>query len=202
MIVAVSITDLANIATLVSLPLTILTWLLTRERFTTFWKKWFKWILPFFAVIALAGLWRLGYLHWLRYRLHCPLWLFMLMPFSGVLVLILILLIDRFFDRTPSHFSYVSDNILGVHWQWRWRAEKIDPSNLVPLCPDPACSCRLDPEERSGYAAIENVSLVCDHCGFKVDFDCNWDDLRWKVVKEIDRRIRTEKFRESLQEHG
>ena len=196
MILAISITDLANIATIAGLPLTILTWLFTRERFTKFWKKWFKWILLPLVIIAIVGLWRIGCLDWLRYKITCPFWLFILLPFSGLAIALCIVALYCFLDRTPGHFSYVSDNILGVQWQWRWQAGTID--DLVPICPKPACSCRLD-HERSSHLAIDGVSLVCDHCGFTKDYDCNWDDLRWRVLKEIDRRIRTGEFKERLQ---
>ena len=198
----ISISDLANIATILSLPLTIFTWLFTRERFSKFWKKSLKWILVIVAVIAVVGLWRMGWLNWLQYEFMCPVWLLILLSFSGLSVALCVLAVCYFLNRTPDYFSYVSDNIFGIKWQWRWQAGKLREHNLVPFCPRQECSCRLDPQEMSGYQAIDDISLVCDHCGFTKRFDCNWDELRWKVVKEIDRRIRKEEFKEKFRKNG
>lgn len=194
----ISISDLANIATILSVPLAILTWLLTRERFAKFWKKRLKWILVIVAVIAIAGLSRMGWLNWLQHKFMCPVWVLILLSFSGLVIALCVLAVCYFLNRTSDHFSYVSDNIFGIEWQWCWQAGKLYKNNLVPICPKPRCSCRLDPREMSGYQAIDDISLICDHCGLRKDFDCDWDELRWKVIKEIDRRVRTEEFKERL----
>lgn len=194
---SVSISDLANIATIVSVPLTILTWLFTRERLAKFWKKWFKWILGIVVIGGIWGLWRLGWLNWLQYRFLCPVWGLILLFLSGLAIVACILAIATFL-RTNDHFSYLSDNIFGIEWQWRWQGGKLYKHNLMSFCPRRKCSCRLDPQEMSGYRAIDDISLVCDHCGFTKHFDCNWDELKWKVIKEIDRRIRTGESKENL----
>lgn len=192
----ISISDLANIATILSLPVTILTWLFTRERFAKFWRKWIRWILVIVAAIAVVGSWRMGWLNWIQCKFMCPVWLLILLSFSGLTVALCVLALCNFLSRAPDYFSYISDNIFGIDWRWHWQKGKLREHNLVPFCPRRECSCRLDPQEMSGYRAVDDISLVCDHCGFTKHFDCNWDELRWKVVKEIDRRIRTEEFKE------
>jgi hypothetical protein len=194
----ISISDLANIATIVSVPLTILTWLLTRDHFTKFWKKWLKWILTIVVVIGIVGLWHMGWLNWLQYRFPCPVWVLILLPLAGLAIVSCIIAAIALLDRTPDRLSYLSDHIFGVEWHWQCPGGKLREYSLVPYCPKSGCSCQLDPREMSGYQAIGDISLVCDHCGFRKDFDCNWDELKWKVIKEIDRRIRTGEFKEML----
>ena len=38
----IPLSDLANCAMIVSLPIMIITWLVTREHFAKFWKRWWK----------------------------------------------------------------------------------------------------------------------------------------------------------------
>lgn len=185
-----NISDIANYAQIVSIPLTILIWLITRERFVKFWKKWFVLILVIVLIIGLLGLWKANWLKWLQYQITWPVWVLILLPLSGLAIAFLI--------RALTGSLYISDNVYGIEWYWCYQGDKLDIKSFVPFCPNRECSCRLDPARSSSYQAIDDVTLVCDHCGFKKDFECNWDKLIWKVVKEIDRRIRTGEFKKVL----
>lgn len=193
-----NISDIANYAQIISIPLTILIWLITRERFVKFWKKWFVLILVIALIIGLIGLWKANWLKWLQYQITWPVWALILLSLSGLAIASLIRALTDSLDRIPEHFLYISDNVFGVEWHWRYREGKLYEKYFEPFCPNRECSCMLDPVQRSAYQAIDDVTLVCDHCGFKKDFECNWDKLIWKVVKEIDRRIRTGEFKKVL----
>lgn len=82
--------DLASIAQIVSVPLMLLTWLVTRERFAQFWRKLFKPILAVTAILAILGIWRLGWLEWLQIRISWPIWGLLL--YSTLLVMALVLI--------------------------------------------------------------------------------------------------------------
>jgi len=194
----ISLDDLGNIATIVNIPLLILTWFFTREHFAKFWKKWFKWILVIAVFTTTLFLWHKGWLNWLQYRFACPVWALILLSMGGLAIASFIMFLIALLNRTPDHSLYLSDNIFGIEWCWQPQGRTLHEDDLVPYCPTPGCSCRLDPLELSGYQVVDDISLVCDHCGFKKDFDCNWDTLRWKALKEIDRRIRTGEFKERL----
>ena len=75
-----SLADLGNIAAIISVPLTLLTWLVTRERFAGFWKKQGKLILAITVVLAAVALWRIGWLNWLQYQVTWPIWGLLLYP--------------------------------------------------------------------------------------------------------------------------
>lgn len=82
--------DLASIAQIVSVPLMLLTWLVTRERFAQFWKKWFRLILVVTMVLAIIGIWRQGWLEWLQIRISWPIW-GLLLYFVALFVMVLVL---------------------------------------------------------------------------------------------------------------
>lgn len=190
-----NISDIANYAQIISIPLTILLWLITRERFVKFWKKWFVLISVIVLIIGLIGLWKANLLKWLQYQITWPVWALILLSLSGVVIASSIRALTNSLGRIPEHFLYISDNVFGVKWRWRYQEGKLYEKYFEPFCPNAECSCMLEPVRRSAYQAIDDVTLVCDHCGFTKDFKYNWDQLRWKVVKEIDRRIRTGEFK-------
>lgn len=194
----ISLSDLANYAQIASIPITILTWLVTRERLAKFWKKWFVVIVPIVLITGVVGLWQKGWLRWLQFQITWPVWALILLSLSGITISLLIRVMSTLLDRTPDHFLYVADNVFGVEWHWHYLSGKLYDNNFVPYCPNRECRCQLDPQRRSGFRAIDDITLVCDHCGFTKSFDCNWEQLLWKVVKEIDRRIRTGEFREII----
>jgi hypothetical protein len=99
--VLMSLAQIQNIVTIVApllaLVLTIVTWLVTRERFAEFWKKWFKRIL--IIVVVLAGivfLWQMG---WLQQSITWPLWWLLLYSAiifcSPIAIFLLFLYIDN-----------------------------------------------------------------------------------------------------------
>ena len=193
-----NISDIANYAQIISIPLTILLWLITRERFVKFWKKWFVLISVIVLIIGLIGLWKANLLKWLQYQITWPVWALILLSLSGLVIASLIRALTDSLGRIPEHFLYISDNVFGVEWHWRYQEGKLYEKYFEPFCPNVECSCILEPVRRSAYQAIDDVALVCDRCGFTKDFEYNWDQLRWKVVKEIDRRIRTGEFKKVL----
>jgi len=102
--------DLANIAQIVSVPLMLLIWLVTRERFTQFWRKLFKPILAVTAVLAILGIWRLGWLEWLQIRISWPIWgLLLCSVIPVVIVLALTFLYPRKTAKPQKEIIGVAD---------------------------------------------------------------------------------------------
>lgn len=188
----ISLSDIANYAQIASIPLAILTWLVTREKFARFWRKWLPFILFFVIIVGFIGLWKLGYLKWFQYQSTWPVWALILLSMSGLIVISLILfVINSLSKESYCYTSYVSDTIFEIAWHWHYSSGKLSEDNLAPICPNKECSCQLEPIYNSAYRAVDFVTLVCDHCGFEKRFDCNWEQLKQKVAKEVDRRIRT-----------
>src|SRR5438067_7117851 len=112
-----SLSDIANIAQIVTLPVTILLWAVTAERFARFWRRWLKWIVSAAALIAFYGLWMRG---WIRSvaGIQVPLWLVLVCTGALAWFAISWLQIRRLSakNRAPT-----SDLIDGIEWEWGYR---------------------------------------------------------------------------------
>jgi hypothetical protein len=195
-----TLSDAANWAQILGLPLAVVLWFFTRERAVKFWEKWIKLILGALAVLTLITLWRVGWLDWLANSVTWPVWALILLAFSIPAVALLVLWICSLLEAQPAvpdWQDYVSDNVFDVDWHWRYVAGKLDEFEFSPFCPNRACMCRLQPESR-GYAIAQAVSLVCPHCGYRRNFDFDWDRLRHNVVFEVERRLRTGEYKQRL----
>ncbi len=202
--------DAASYATIASIPLTIGLWLVTRERFVAFWQKWAWLIKTTVVLLTLVGLLRLGWLDWATFRFRVPVYALILLAllWAGSLWLAFNLNITKAADHpvsetpaTPSappwlsYTSYTSDNIFGVDWIWGYNGRMLSDHNVAAICPRSGCQCRLAPEPLlGGDIYFPRISLVCQHCGFRKDFDCDWEPLVHRVLTEVDRRIRTREF--------
>jgi amino acid transporter len=119
-----SLANLANIAQIISVPLTLLVWLVTRERFAEFWKKRGKLVLAITVVLAVATLWRIGWLNWLQYQVTWPIWGLLLYPFVLLCVLVGIVALILYIDgrRNPTkqtqehHIPPNYYTIYGARW--------------------------------------------------------------------------------------
>ncbi len=192
-----TLSDTANWAQVLSLPLAVVLWLLTRETATRFWKRWQKRIFVLTTVVVLVGLWRFGWLGWLSQPVTLPLWALLLM--GGMIVT---LGMGYFFikpmpmPQAPNNWlNYVNDEIFGVRWAWQFVGEKIG-TEFSAFCPRDGCRCRLQEKmnlEGDFHHGLP-ISLVCPNCSFKMNFDCDWKELTRRVSVEIERRINTREY--------
>ena len=192
----VTVSDLANYAQILSVPLTVLAWLVTKERFAKFWKKRLKIIFTAFGIITLIGLWRLGWLSWLSFRVSWPIWSLILLSFSWLAVARGIAAFDNLFRKEVNELDYTTDEIFGVEWNWCYVRGQLKQTELAAFCPNQQCACRL--EQRSSSDERVYVSLICEHCGFVKHFEWSRQELNRRVVLEIERRLRTGEFKRRL----
>lgn len=190
---ATNLSDIANWAQILSVPVALLAWLITADRFTKFWKRWRKLIFGTVVCLGLWGLARLGFLNWLQKSIQVPVWLACLLLLLTFLLLFLARTIARRIAAAAAP-PPTSDNIDGIEWQWDYRGKHIDEHSLTAFCPNQTCRCRLEPQRLSGFAAINDIALVCQHCGFTREFDCSLPQLIRKTVLEIERRFRVGRY--------
>jgi hypothetical protein len=200
-----SLNDLASYATVATIPLTIILWLVTRELFMAFWKRWWRQIGVVAVLLTLVGLYRTGWLNWLGHRVALPVYGLLLVPVIGLAVIWFILWLATAVKSKSSsstavtaHLSYVSDNIFGIQWKWDYTYGKLLENTVSAFCPEPSCRCRLVAQRRSMYHAVDWIELVCPHCGFHKEFEKNWQQLVHLVLLEVERRINTGEFRSGL----
>lgn len=93
-------------------------------------------------------------------------------------------------SRSPLRTRYTADRFLDVDWHWNYYAD--DVVSLTPLCP--RCQFQLSPIRSSAFRAIDHISLRCENCGFKRDFELNWPQVYSLVERLIHRSVRTGEY--------
>jgi len=193
-----TLSDYANWAQIISIPLAIIFFFFTREQFAGFWKKWLKGIFTVLSLVTIFGLARIGAFNWLGIRVTLPVWALIVASTLLVLVTIAVYWVRNLPDALPNqthrHWrTYVEDEIFGVTWHWGYLGNSLDEIKGA-FCPSSTCKCRLVQDSNFNARAYDAISLVCERCGFKRDFDCGRDELYRKVLREVERRINTGEF--------
>ena len=193
-----TLADLGSIAAIVSVPLMLLAWLVTRERFAEFWRKRGKLILAIVVVLAVVALWRIGWLNWLQYQVTWPIWGLLLYPlvlFSVIVgIFVLILYIDDRRNRTESTPKYPSDlgycTIYGARWYLSGRA-----FYRPPVC----AQCLMEMRNLSMPGDWQPLEVWrCRQCGHEIRWDASQNgDLLEDVSVHYNAELRraTEKLR-------
>ena len=192
----------ANWAQILGVPIAIISWLVTKERFAKFWKR-FGWLI-FFALGVLAA-YRFGWLRWLSERFALPLWTIILLFLSGPFLFgSLIGLVSLYQKTTAPHREYQQDEVFGVDWQWQYEGNHFDVFSFWGSCPN--CRCRLtirESMEGTILFSMDGTVLFCQHCGFSRTFpEQSLDNLKRSVAIEIERRIRTGEYRARIEKQA
>src|SRR5713101_6493950 len=110
-----TLSDIANWAQILAVPIALLAWLVTGDRFAKFWKCWFRLIFGFVLLLALWAFLRLGWLSWLTKSISIPVWLAAVLFISGFVL--------TWFARSVMHGLAsaipqppTSDQIDGIEW--------------------------------------------------------------------------------------
>jgi hypothetical protein len=193
-----SLSDLANVVTIASFPLAVVTWLVTRERFAAFWKRFWKWVAVTVVGLFCIGLWKTGHLGWLGMAVSTPLWAVLLVTGLVLSAIVCGIVLASATINEPGPFEYVAGIIFGVEWQWRFSGQMLVEQSFAAFCPNHDCKARLEVLPRPSYASVNSIKVRCQHCGFTQDFDCDHPDLQRRTAVEVERRLRTGEFRSEL----
>jgi hypothetical protein len=166
-----TLADLSSIATIIGVLLTLLTWLVTRERLAEFWKKRGKLILAIIVILAMMEfLWRMGWLNWLQYQVTWPIWRLLLYPVVLFCVLVGIgVLIVYIYDRLnpeptqeyPTAQKYYT--IYGARWYLSGRTFR-----RPPVC----AQCLM--EMRDVSKPWQHLEVWrCRECGHEIRWDAS-----------------------------
>jgi hypothetical protein len=189
-----SLSDVANLAQIISIPLTVLLWFFTKEHVAGFWKKWWRLIFSVLAVVTIVGAWRQGWFSWLTHSTALPIWVLILILFGGPLLGFIIWSVisslpskpvenTTKIDRSQSvpkqstqpvkpiqidWHNFVSDEIFGVLWRWDYYGNTINDRSLTAFCPRPGCMNRLESELDPA-----NPNFGRQHYGFPETMTCH-----------------------------
>lgn len=155
------------------------------------------WLTPLGAFVAQYT--RLGWMH-LMAQSQWPNW-------SAYLVSLLLAIsalrwaLKYWRNRKDNHNRFTQLTVGGAV-VWRWRSISSLPMTLVPYCP--SCSTQLvyDYDDGERYTGAQrHTVLVCERCDRHRQV-CrepgDYDDLRDRVNREIDRLLRTGEWRQHV----
>ncbi len=212
---ALSLSDAANWAQIISIPVTLFCWYFTRETASKSLRRTRPLFLAAAALLVCWVLYRRGwtgsFFRWLAHPVVVPVWLLGTGLICAVLLPLLWLAIPKLLraaDGNGGHPArhwkeYTSDSIFGVSWLWGYLANSLDDDRLVAFCPAQSCRCRLDIVEdyNRGYGSwLGNApaTATCVSCGFRREFEWPISELRRRVLLEIERRLRTGEYQTAL----
>ena len=206
---------MSQLAGIVAVPVLLFTWLIKPKEFVSFYKVSWKFVLAIVFAVALFTVWIRGWFDWLAHPVTMRFWVLILL--LGLLFVFGVLLIAASLKKLtvqietqtagksassakPDWHNYVSDEIFGVIWRWRYIGNTIDHDSLAAFCPRSGCMNRLkiglDPQNpnrpRDYYIFPE--SIVCHRCNFKHHFDCDGPTIERRVIDEIERLINTGQY--------
>lgn len=130
-----------------------------------------------------------------------PVWLILLL---GVIVLGFIIRKNRKpvleVDTTPEFYAYNQDEFFNAVWRWSYSGSGL-PEDAASFCPN--CDMQLVyHEDHGGYraAGLTNTILFCERCNERItDLEGDYDHLESRVLREIERKVRTNEYKQNLQ---
>jgi succinate dehydrogenase hydrophobic anchor subunit len=208
-----SLEKLSQIASIAAIPLAVVawltSWLIDKEQAKKFIRTNFGLIIIAFLIVSIYALWARGWFSWLTYPVTWPIWAWILLGLTGLVIVMLFFFFVRLIKEQPQqpidHLNYRTDEIFGVQWTWSFVYGMLNENNLSAFCPKKSCMCRLkcQPNQNARYNPnfdVFPISLVCPNCGFQRDFDNDLEHIKHDVLIEVERRIRTGLFRQQMEQ--
>lgn len=139
------------------------------------------------AVLTIAtSAWR-----WLLAPGSLPHWLILLLVLSTIALFGL--LTSMVLRRADPTNGYTSDTFLDIDWQWVYSNGTIYPDAVVPLCPK--CRFQMSFIDASNYSVVPRTAVVCEDCGYSRQFEGNHHAVKERVIKLVQRNLRTGNYR-------
>jgi hypothetical protein len=176
------------IVTAISPLLTVLTWLVTRERFATFWKRWGWWIIVSVMLLSILFFcWRQGWLMWLQLTVTWPLWGLIL--YSVGLYIVRKAVLSLISMLSENRQSTTDSDFYTIHGA-RWYADS--QSGLLgrpPVCA--TCLMAMQNKSTPGFHGFPEM-WVCRECGHTINWNTKNDG---DLLEDVQARYGAEQLR-------
>jgi len=129
------------------------------------------------------------------WRVPVPLGLLFLLVNPIVAIGVILAMVALKPGSLPEFYAYKEDRLFNAVWRWEYGSSGI--WDLASFCE--SCDLRLVySDARVGFG--RNVTkLICERCNRQVyETEGDYEYLKAKVEREIDRRIRTNEYKKSL----
>jgi RNase P subunit RPR2 len=106
-------------------------------------------------------------------------------------------------NSKPEFITYVEDFIYGTKWRWKWEKEEV--TNIQCYCPK--CDAILVYDDRSSHTKYTDVSktdFICQNCDSQIVTSIHGGNKNYAlsaVKREIERRIRTNEYKTTLEKN-
>ncbi len=118
-------------------------------------------------------------------------WMMTVFMLCAALVLFIGLKLLRGTSSKPDWRGYITDEFFGLIWHWNYYGHDI--ASLACFCPK--CSMQVNPQNRSSFTAVDRIGFYCEHCEQdRGEFEESWEDLENKVIRSIQRKLRTNEW--------
>ena len=129
---------------------------------------------------------------------NLPGWVLLIISLLALFAIAVIFLIVKE-NRSPEFKAYTEDFLFDTKWRWYWSGNNI--ANLWCYCP--SCDATLVYDDSSCHNRYidSKTDFICENCGSKVVASItggNKDYSIGAVKREIDRRIRTGDYKNTL----
>ncbi len=128
-----------------------------------------------------------------------PLWVLIIISVLA-LTTIIRFLINLQSNTKPEHLSYKEDFIYGANWRWKWTKNEI--VNVECYCPK--CDSVLVYDESSchtRYTDVAKTDFICENCNSQLVTTIHGGNKKYAInaiKREIERRIRTEEYKSTI----
>jgi len=103
-------------------------------------------------------------------------------------------------ELTPEFYAYNKDQFFNAVWRWSYGGNGL-PTDAASFCPN--CDMQLMYHEDHGAyraAGLTNTILFCDRCNERItDVEGDYDHLERRVLREIERKVRTNEYKRNWQ---
>lgn len=128
-----------------------------------------------------------------------PIWMLLLISFLALITVIKLLLLLT--DNSKEEYTkYSEDFIYDAKWRWKWTKEEI----VDIECYCPKCDAILLYDESSchtKYTEVAKTDFICENCNSQIITSIYGGNKKYAinaVKREIQRRIRTEEYKTTL----
>jgi hypothetical protein len=102
--------------------------------------------------------------------------------------------------RELTHYDYTEDTFFGIKWIWRHDASNSRITDLFCFCPkDDTILVQGPNRDYFNPRNVFSTNLICESCNSTFGpFEGTFEDLMQMVKRQIDRKIRTEEYKQIL----
>lgn len=99
--------------------------------------------------------------------------------------------------KTKDWEGYRMDEFKGIVWRWNYNNKNLEKLNDIIYTSDLKPYCLADDMRLKVKETVDGFELTCQKCDKKLDFKQSRFDFKKDIIREIERKIRSEEYKNS-----